>query len=293
MSARTCHTYDRHELEGLDWNEHGCASLSGDLLEWSIALDTAIRNRAIALGATDHRFPSLIAASLLAPIAYLKSFPHLATLAVTPKRDALETVAAECGTSSEVDIDADRFAPASHLLTPAACYHFYPRFSGSRLDGPLLLTTRCQCHRCEEHYVPLKRQWSFEMREVVCIGDARAIAEFTSTWQREVETLRRRLGISARWQTATDPFFDPTGDPKALAQLIAPSKEELCTPRGLALASVNKHRGFFGESYDIRVANGSHAQSACVAFGIERWLAAMIDTHGRTISDWPTPEGGS
>ena len=282
-----------HHLDGLEWDEHGCASLSGDLLEWSIRFDSAIRNRAITLGATEHRFPSLIAASALAPIAYLRSFPHLATVAVKPRRTALESLAAECGTADDIDVNEQRFSAASHLLAPAACYHLYPLFSGKRLESTALLTTRCQCHRCEEHYVPLERQWSFEMREIVCLGEAQAIGEFADTWHDEVRRLRLQLGISAAWEAATDPFFDPAGDPKALAQLIEPSKQELCTPKGLALASVNKHRGFFGESYDIRLADGSHAHSACVAFGIERWLSAMFDVHGPDVAAWPLPLGAS
>ncbi len=277
-------------LKGLDWSDDGRATLSGELLEWSIALDTVVRDRALALGATEYRFPSLIPARALAPVAYLRSFPQLATFAVAPKRADLPQFAAEHGVAHEIPVSADRFVDASYLLTPAACYHFYPAFSGREISEPLLLTTRCQCHRCEDHYEPLRRQWAFEMREVVCIGDRESIAHFAERWCNEVGKLRRHLGIAAAWQTASDPFFDPAGDPKALAQLLEPGKEELVTPCGLAIASVNLHRSFFGESYGIR-AGGAPAQSACVAFGIERWLDAMQNAHGSRGSDWPAPAG--
>jgi hypothetical protein len=59
--------------------------------------------------------------------------------------------------------------------------------------------------------------------------------------------------------------------------------------RSLAIASFNDHQRFFGEAFDIRLASGEHAASGCVAFGIERWLLAILATHGTSPSDWPAP----
>jgi hypothetical protein len=173
-------------------------------------------------------------------------------------------------------------------LTPAACYHFYHRLAGTGIASPLSLTTKCQCHRREEYYLPLQRQWCFEMRELVCIGDAVTIDRFTRQCAERVDTLLRELRIEAGWKTATDPFFDPAADPKALAQLLEPTKLELCLSGGLAIASSNRHRSFFGECYDIRL-EGKPAESSCVAFGLERWLFAMLETHGADVSQWPRP----
>ena len=277
-----------HELADLHWDGHGSATLCGALFEWSLALDRVVRGRAQAAGATDYRFPSLISAAALAPVAYLRSFPHLATFVTAGRRDALADVARQHGTAGRVPMSAERFDDATHLLLPAACYHCYPMLAGRQLEAPLLLTMRCQCFRRESHYVPLQRQWCFEMREVVCVGDAAATAAFCDDWQGGIDRLLAALGISATWRTATDPFFDPSHDPKALAQLIEPTKQELCMQDGLAIASVNRHRRFFGESYDIRIGETA-AESACVAFGIERWLHAMRETHGSRVDAWPAP----
>ncbi len=276
------------QLADLHWDEHGCATLSGALFEWSLALDRFVRERAQAAGATDYRFPSLISAQALAPVAYLRSFPHLATFVTAGRRDALQDVARQHGSAVHVPMNPDCFEDATHLLLPAACYHCYPMLAGRQLSAPLLLTMRCQCFRRETHYLPLQRQWSFEMREVVCIGGAATIAGFCDDWRDGIDRLLAALGITAAWRTATDPFFDPARDPKALAQLIEPTKLELRTAAGLAIASVNRHRRFFGESYDIRIGD-KDAESACVAFGIERWLHAMMETHGSNVDKWPTP----
>jgi len=273
-------------LEGFHWSEDGYAALSGELLKWSIALDSVFLDWANALGAADHRFPTLIPASSLAPISYLKSFPHLATFAVTASRDrvALQSLSGK----DKVMVSSETTEPVSQLLTPAACYHIYPRFAGQQLEVPRFLTTRCHCHRREERYLPLQRQWCFEMRELVCLGDADTVAEFLVDCQDRIDALAANLGIHTSWEIATDPFSDPTSDSKALAQRLDPTKHELCLENGLAIASINRHRSFFGECYDIRL-NDRPINSACVAFGIERWLYAMLSSHGKDAGSWPVP----
>jgi len=230
----------------------------------------------------------MISARSLVPIAYLKSFPHLATFVTSCARreESLKSLADECAVAEQIPVCHDRMEPAEQLLTPAACYHFYPRFAGRRLASPLFVTTHCQCHRREDNYLPLQRQWCFEMREIVCIGDSTTIERFTEDCRERIETLVDRLCLDAVWQTATDPFFDPLTDPKALAQLLEPTKKELCTRDRLAIVSINKHRSFFGECYDIRL-DDKAAHSACIAFGIERWLYAMIQVHGGDAATWP------
>jgi seryl-tRNA synthetase len=45
----------------------------------------------------------------------------------------------------------------------------------------------------------------------------------------------------------------------------------------LAIASVNFHRNFFGERCRIRTADEKFAFTGCVAFGIERWIQALLE----------------
>jgi len=280
-------------LAGLDWHKDGYASLSGALLQYAERLDATFARWATGFGATEFRFPTMIAARDLAPVAYLKSFPHLATFVTSADRSehSLHSLANECATANSIDLSNGRFEPAEQLLAPAACYHFYPRLAGTALSGPTYLTTICQCHRRELEYLPLQRQWCFQMREIVCIGNGDSIDDFIRTAEDRIAGLVAHLGLQAAWETATDPFFDPAHDPKALSQMLEPSKRELCTPAGLAIGSINRHRSFFGESYDIRC-GGKAANSACVAFGIERWLHALLETHGNELRRWPDPEAG-
>jgi hypothetical protein len=62
--------------------------------------------------------------------------------------------------------------------------------------------------------------------------------------------------------TASDPFFLPRARGKAQMQRLLGTKFELCLPDGLAIASINRHGAFFGDRFDIRLADGSSAHSA-------------------------------
>jgi hypothetical protein len=272
-------------MPDLQWSENGYASIGGQLLSAMECLDRVFQTWANELGASEYRFPSLIATADLEPVQYLRSFPQLATFASPAQRDldTLKTLALNGGAS------CDQLEPPSELLTPAACYHFYPRLRGKNLCQAEFLTTVCQCHRCEDQYLPLQRQWCFQMRELVCVGDAEAIDTFIADVQSKIDACINELNLSCVWQVANDPFFDPGSDPKALAQLLEPSKLELCTGDGLAISSINRHRGFFAECYDITI-DGKIAHSACIAFGLERWLYALLQAHGEDVSKWPPLE---
>ena len=55
----------------------------------------------------------------------------------------------------------------------------------------------------------------------------------------------------------------------------------------MAIASLNFHRTFFGERFDIRHPAGDPVCTGCVAFGLERWLYACIREFGLDWDAWP------
>lgn len=278
-------------LPGLHWHPQGYAGLSGPLLKLADELDQRFLSCGDRGPLEAHHAPSFVSLADLAPVGYVGSFPHLATFAATLGREgsALRAFAAAqdgCGAT----MGSADWEPVRQLLTPAACYHLYPRLRGRTLAGPKYLTIRAHCHRHESSYAPLERQWCFQMRELVCVGPADAVEAFAESSRRRVEDLSRTLGIRAEWRVATDPFFDPDHDPKAIAQRVQPVKLELTLPGGIAISSVNRHRAFFGERYGI-VSDGDAAHSACVAFGIERWLLAVVRARGTDPAHWCLADG--
>jgi hypothetical protein len=218
---------------------------------------------------------------------YFHSFPHLVTfpVALDPDPENLSKFSSgEVLTGEGVQLTLT--SPIRHVLTPAACYHFYVEFEGDRLDRARYVTTRATCHRREESYTPLQRQWTFSMREVVCLGSAAEVEAFLREASALVRKLTAAIGLRVEEQRATDPFFRPAKNPKFLYQKVEPVKHELVFDGHLAIASTNFHRDYFGEAFNIR-RDAAASCSGCVAFGLERWLYAFLETFGPSPSDWP------
>jgi seryl-tRNA synthetase len=129
------------------------------------------------------------------------------------------------------------------------------------------------------------------MREIVCVGSPDEVETFRQRGLGRALTLAQKLGIAARVATATDPFFAPTGRGRLVLQRIKGLKHELLLPLGdgrtVAAASFNNHERFFGDAFDITLHDGTRAASACVAFGVERWVLAYLVAHGVDARNWP------
>jgi seryl-tRNA synthetase len=268
-------------LAGLDWYENGQSALSGDLLALYRKLDALFVRGTAERCVIEHHFPTLIPLRELHRIHYLQAFPHHATFAVTlqSEDENLAAFSARNAVPCEGAVELTHTKPVMDILTPAACYHFYIHYQSWRLHEPLLLTTCCTCYRHERQYRPLQRQWSFNMREMVCLGSESEVEAFLVRQQAQVTALSAALGVEARWQVATDPFFRAERQPGYLAQKVFPVKQELVLEDGLAIASVNRHHDHFGRAFDIQRADCA-ASSGCVAFGLERWLYALVRRYG-------------
>lgn len=273
---------------GLSEHGPGLYAVHGPLLTLERRLDEVFLSWARALGAEEYRFPALLAARHLDRLEYFRSFPHLATFAAPLPREplALERFAREHRVDEEGAIGLSETGPVTHVVTPAACYHVYVELEGKALSERTLLTTRATCCRCEERYVPLERQWTFSMREIVCLGAPEEVAAFLEEGAATVQRFASRLGLPVEWQGASDPFFQPKKNPKYVLQRLEPLKRELVLDGRLALASVNDHRLHFGEAFDI-TRDGRPLSTGCVAFGLERWLSAFVHTFGPEPDGWP------
>jgi len=278
----------RH-IPGLEWLPSGQAVLSGPLLEAFRFLDVRFARWARDAGAVEYRFPLFLSASELQRLDYFRSFPHLVTFPVALDEDP-ESLRAFAAADEPLDgegaVRLGKLAPAREVLTPAACYHFYVLLQGRELDAPENLTTVATCFRREAYYRPLQRQWNFTMRELVRIGTLEEVKEFLETMRARADELIAALELPVEWRVATDPFFDPTRNPKHLAQTLEPVKTEMVYDGELAIGSVNFHRNFFGETFGI-TRGGEPAFSGCIAFGLERWLYALLTRYGPDPRAWP------
>ena len=275
-------------VPGLRWVDNGQSVLSGPLLELAERLDARFLSWASHWDAEDHRFPPVLSASVLERIDWFRSFPQLATFPACLEDD--ESNLARFTDGQPVDaggtVHPTDLAPISDVLTPAACYHLYDHHAGRRFHGPRYFTTRNSCFRREVEYVPLERQWSFSMREIVCMGTVEETRAFVDEATREVDRFVAGIGLPLEWEHASDPFFRPSTNPQYLMQQVDPTKSELMFEDRLAIASTNLHHDHFGRAFDIE-RDGEPVRTACVAFGIERWLSAFVHHFGPE-GPWPS-----
>lgn len=271
---------------GLTWYDSGLSALHGGLLERFRQLDALFVRFAASLGATEIAFPPLISVQELQKIDYFASFPHLftAAAALSPQEANLRAFKATASERSE-GLKLTELAPVTEILTPAACYPLYVQLQGSLLTKTGVFTTRATCFRREKEYVPLRRQWAFNMREIICMGSEKEVKEFLDASRARITKLFSNLSLEVSWEQATDPFFDPATNPRYVMQRVDPVKFEMMRS-GLSIGSVNFHRQYFGEAFEIGH-DGSPAFSGCVAFGLERWLWALIDQFGPDVDPWP------
>ena len=103
--------------------------------------------------------------------------------------------------------------------------------------------------------------------------------------------LLRALGLAAELDVANDPFFGRRGRMLSANQRTERLKLELLVqiagPEPTALASFNHHREHFGTTYGLTLADGGIAHTACLGFGHERIVLALLQTHGLDPSAWP------
>jgi len=268
----------------------GLVGLRGDALALRAALERLVATAA-GDGCEEWAPPSALALATLERASYFASFPQWLTLAAHLREDAaaLEAVARS---ADPVEAARHACAPADAALPPAVCYHVYAALAGRTLAEPALVTAQGTCWRHEGARLrPLARGWAFAMREGVCVGDVEAAARFAARGIERAVALADALGLDAGLAEATDPFFAPTSRGRQLLQRLKGLKQELLLPVGdetVAAASFNLHERFFGEAFDIRASDGSAAASACVAYGVDRWLLAFLAAHGPDARGWPS-----
>lgn len=250
----------------------GLATLGHDAVALRGALDEIFVGWALGRGARCVLYPPLLRVDDLARFDYFVNFPHLglcATGVADPGVPGLPVHPA----AEDATVPRDRLEPAAYVLPSAACYSIYLGMQGSKLSGPVTTTTVAQCFRREAKYDGLRRLHGFTMREIVTVGRAEQAEDHLAAFRDIVLEFAKKLGLELQTQVATDPFFDPRGS-RALSQTLFPVKEEFVTTDGVAIASLNYHRNFFGERACIEI-DGVPAHTACAAFGIERWLHAL------------------
>jgi seryl-tRNA synthetase len=162
-------------------------------------------------------------------------------------------------------------------LPLAACYGAYLFYENSVLGQDTAVTLVNRCFRNEDKYEGLRRLISFTMREIVALGSFEHTQNLLARFTECIQKFAREVSLDLRKAAASDPFFARHGT-RAAMQKLSPIKHEFQAGE-LAISSVNTHRNYFGERCRIRLANDEFAFTSCVAFGLERWVAVLVDSY--------------
>ena len=268
----------------------GVTALRGDCAVLLRDLERAIATLCGLETSDDWRVPPAIDFATLVRAEYFASFPHWLTVA-SHLRDDEETLRA-VAERGEPDVLREASAAPKAALNPAVCYHVYAALAGATIEQTRIVTAQAECWRHEgSRHTALERGWAFTMREIVCIGSDDDTRSFLLRSTERVTDFARSLDLEPTLVVATDPFFAPSARAKHVLQQLKELKHELllpvCASHAIAASSFNLHETFFGEAFDIRLSNGAPATTACVAFGLERWLLAFLVRHGPDAAEWP------
>lgn len=218
--------------------------------------------------------PGLLAIEFLQQIDFFQNFPQLALHPATYATDFRELLANGADPST---IGSDILVPGTGLLPSATCYGVFGSLQGTDLHQRAAFTAVGRCFRNEDTYRGLARLMSFHMREIIAIGTREDVETFR-TWAIEaVHSMATHHGLELGFEPANDPFYLKSS--RALLTALDPVKFEFLADDGTAIASVNRHRNFFGERLGITI-GGEPAHSVCLAFGLERWVHALSQKHG-------------
>ncbi len=177
------------------------------------------------------------------------------------------------------------------VLNPAACYPVYPSFSGTVPSEGRLVDMQNWVFRHEPSNEPTRMQ-SFRVREFVRVGTPSATVAWRDMWLDRGLAVLRSLGLPARAQVASDPFFGRGGRMLAATQREQELKFEITVPvisetEPTALCSFNWHQDHFGKIFGIQTPDGAVAHTACLGFGMERVCMALFRHHGYCPDKWP------
>lgn len=255
-------------------------------------LDQRLSAEAGARGAERLRFPPVLPRKQLESSGYLSSFPHLAGSVYAFDGD--ERQAREQSERAAAHEDWSEFQnPTELTLMPAACYPVYPAIAGRGQlppGGVFVDAGGAWVFRHEPSHDPARRQ-IFHQHELVRIGEPDAVLEWREEWAQRGLDLLRSFGLPAELDIANDPFFGRQGRMLATNQRAERLKLELLVqiagPEPTACASFNHHREHFAETYGLTLSTGETAHTACLGFGHERIVLALLRTHGLDPEVWP------
>lgn len=261
-----------------------------------VQLRRRLDERISRLAATEHaellEFAPLEPRHDMELAGYPASFPHL--IGAVSSFDRGEQEAHLVADKAQAHQDwSGHLDPTELVLVPAACHPVYPALAARgplRAEGVTVDTGAAWVFRREPSDDPCRLQ-AFHMRELVRCGDPADVGRWRDDWRDRALLLLQALGLPAEVDEANDPFFGRAGKVLARGQRSQQLKFEVLVPVGgdepTALASFNAHGAHFSAAFGLPSTSSEPVHTACLGFGLERVVLALLWTHGIDVSAWP------
>jgi seryl-tRNA synthetase len=300
VKSLTIHDIDAGlaESEDVQIFGDGLTGLRGNLLALFRFFEREFVKLAQEFEADEHHYPVMLPSETLAEVGYFENFPqHVTFCSCLPDNlPVLESAASERRSDNGKLAEklGRQLAEPRHVLIPGVCLPCYKQQRGVVLEPDRVRTLTMQNHvlRYEgANFRPLTRAWDFTVRDIVFFGSYQELSRLRNeVMDRSIE-LCRELDLEVTIELANDPFFFDASRDKAIYQRLGEVKYELLfqlpyRKEALAASSFNLHRNFYTAIYNTRLANGEVAESACMGFGIERWLYGFLSQKGLDPRGW-------
>lgn len=164
---------------------------------------------------------------------------------------------------------------------PAACLEWYQQFQNRNMTSAQQSLVEARCGRYEKSHSPW-RLMNFEMIERILLADQETVLAELKKMEDLAQGIFAGLKLEIEVKPATDAFFLGQDSGSQMMQKLRRLKLEYVfnwEKQTISLASRNNHQDYFGKKFGIKY-NEQMAHSACLAFGIERIMMAMVLTHG-------------
>jgi seryl-tRNA synthetase len=266
----------------------GLIALRGRLLGLFRFFELEFRALAQAWGADENHYPVLLPIAVLEELQYFTNFPQQVTFCAHLPEDIPALEAASTGDGWRALV-----GPPGHALEPAVCLPCYPQNRGRVVpEEGFAVTMQNHVFRWEgTAFRSLARLWDFTVRDLVFFADYERLTRRRQRVMEATVALCEELGLGGRLELANDPFFLNASRQKSVYQRLGEVKYELVLAvpgrAGVAVSSFNLHRDFYTKVYDIRRSDGTRAETACMGFGLERWVYAFVAQKGLDVDAWP------
>lgn len=243
-----------------------------------------------SLGAIDKIYPVLLPVNAYSKTGYLRRTPQYSMFCSSVNENLTEL--------NELDkyIQDGRVSKILKVpklaLSPSACFHTYLEYENTIISGKKVVTFVQNVFRNEGrfNYSEIGRLMDYHVREVVILGSPEDVHKFRENMLEIIKNFLLTLKLDAKIVVAADPFVIPKMQDYKKIQIIDASKYELKASvtknKMIALASFNLHGKAFTDPFNIQIKDVD-AVSACVGFGIERWVIAFVGQYGLDVDAWP------